>query len=289
MTWLVVWQWSAKHAYHSGYAQGRANYDTESTGDQVKAGCNGFVGSEFIRCRYEVEKSAADRQQAEYDLQAQRDMAEWAFWMLLASCFGIILSGGGIVLVWNSLALNRQAIRVAQRAISEQERPYIFLDNIEFETPPFVDTQDGRVFNQHPAVTYKVSNYSSAPASIKESHAQVAVAQEIGVAFPRNQADTHQSEVIIPGSMGIDGWSFYRFEISEEEMNLLSLGRAFDENRKPTRYCLFGYIKYENAFGVMDELGFCWEYIIQIKQWKLSDNPHWNYRKRNINKVNEYY
>lgn len=52
----------------------------------------------------------------EYDLEAQREMADWAFAMLLASCAGVLITGVGVYYVAQTLKATHDAVGETARA-----------------------------------------------------------------------------------------------------------------------------------------------------------------------------
>jgi hypothetical protein len=68
------------------------------------------------KCVADAEKAAHNQEQAEADLYAQRQMAVWAFAVGMSGLVSIPLSLAGILFVWRSLALNREALRIAGEA-----------------------------------------------------------------------------------------------------------------------------------------------------------------------------
>jgi hypothetical protein len=45
------------------------------------------------------------------------------------------------------------------------------------------------------------------------------------------------------------------------------------------RLFAFGYVKYEDIFGYVNTMGFCWRYYLDLKRFLPEDHPAYNYRK----------
>jgi len=59
------------------------------------------------------------------DLKAQQDMALWAFWTFIATTGGLIVSIGGLTMLWASLRQTRQAISLDREVGHAQVRAYV--------------------------------------------------------------------------------------------------------------------------------------------------------------------
>ena len=69
--------------------------------------------------------------------------------------------------------------------------------------------------------------------------------------------------------------------------NSISLGQVFLEGKEPTRFYIFGYVRYASVFGSVDEVGFCFEHLIQINKFIPCAESKYVYRKRNLDKSGE--
>lgn len=75
-----------------------------------------------LECAIHSVTSDGEQERAKYDLNAQQDMAEWAFALLLATIASIALSVLGLVAIVWSLALNRTATEAAVGAAEQSQR-----------------------------------------------------------------------------------------------------------------------------------------------------------------------
>lgn len=139
MAWvseLVSNQWIAIHEANAAY-QKNAEYDRDKSADEIAEDCQDpdVVFRDCVRKNLE---SHYQDQATNKDLQAQQDMAFWAFWLLIASAAGIGISGFGVVLLIRSIGLGRdaniEATKAANAALASNEimrkekRPWVVLD-----------------------------------------------------------------------------------------------------------------------------------------------------------------
>lgn len=123
----------------------------------------------------------------EYDLQAQRDMARWAFWMVIISGVGVVITGAGVWLVRETLVHTaaQSAAAAAQTEIARKEfrysrRPIITVtitdDNIE-QLEDFFDAPENYVptFDSVPEIGFELKNVGEGPAIVREFRAQIGI------------------------------------------------------------------------------------------------------------------
>ncbi len=108
----VIWStsnnWKASHQ-NVGDIQSYANR-------YIRERCIGLSVAEGVKCITDAKKTAADLKRDEADLYAQRQMAVWTFLVAVTAFVSIPMSLAGIFLVWQSLALNREALRLTADA-----------------------------------------------------------------------------------------------------------------------------------------------------------------------------
>ena len=73
----------------------------------------------------EVIESSRDDQRSERDLQAQRDMARWAMWLLIATLVQIPIGIAGLIALLVTLDHGQKALAHAKTASDTQLRPYL--------------------------------------------------------------------------------------------------------------------------------------------------------------------
>ena len=76
----------------------------------------------MTRCIREVVETTNEHYRSEYDLIAQREMAIWAFWMVIVSVGSVVTTGIGIIYVARTLREARETTKAAVRgAIAAEE------------------------------------------------------------------------------------------------------------------------------------------------------------------------
>lgn len=136
--------WEQRIELHQTYAnyQKNAVYDRELAANDISDRCWGLSDVGFQDCiSAELETHYVD-QAINRDLQAQQDMAFWAYWLLIVSVGGILISGFGVILLVRSIRLgheaNIQAAKAANSAVTaneimrQEQRAWITLDR-QFE------------------------------------------------------------------------------------------------------------------------------------------------------------
>lgn len=110
----------------------------------------------------------------EQDLRAQRDMAQWAWLMMVASFAGVGITAVGIVFVAQTLVTTRAAVDAANRTADEakrigeaQVRAYMSISNVSII---FV-SDNGKIV---PGIEMKIGNSGNSPARNFEMHMQLA-------------------------------------------------------------------------------------------------------------------
>lgn len=106
---------------------------------------------DFRECAEKIVSATRDAQRAEYDLNAQRNMAEWAFWLLVISALGLAITALGTVFLAWQVNLTREAVKdtgeateamreankIAERNAQRQARAYIFVKSATIDDPLF--------------------------------------------------------------------------------------------------------------------------------------------------------
>ncbi|MBB3995322.1 hypothetical protein GGR95_002977 [Sulfitobacter undariae] len=92
----------------------RADHNTEqysgSSDERIARACVGKIGPAHVKCVQEKVTSSEDHRRSEYDLSAQEDMSEWAFWLLWVSIGGIAVSTLALYFMWDTLTVTRETL-----------------------------------------------------------------------------------------------------------------------------------------------------------------------------------
>lgn len=117
-TGLKLGETKAQNTYHaSRYAAHAA--------DQINGSClNGDV-ADVAKCIAEVIDSTNENQRAQKDLQAQTEMALWAFWMLISTVVMAAITLLGVVFVWQTFKVTRDMAIDTRDIGKAQVRAYL--------------------------------------------------------------------------------------------------------------------------------------------------------------------
>lgn len=116
--WITMQNLSVYDQVYHDYAAAKASTDAQQIFRDECASLS--VVEEVISCFENSAKSAREVQRSEEDLYAQKEMAEWAKWMLFTTTFvgfmSIVISIAGTLLVTKTLRLQSDATKQAARA-----------------------------------------------------------------------------------------------------------------------------------------------------------------------------
>lgn len=138
---------------------------------EIERSCIGEQNSDIGECAAEIISRSNEEQRAQDDLIAQTEMATWAFWMLIATVAMAVLTGIGVVFVWQTLEATRRmaadtnTMTEDTRKIGEaQTRAYLTVDSVKI-----VGIQPGKI----PEIILVIKNTGNSPAmrvNIQSTH-----------------------------------------------------------------------------------------------------------------------
>lgn len=193
----------------------------------------------------------------ERDLQAQRNMAKWTFWMFVVTTVGVVVTGTGVLLVRQTL----EHTRIQSQAALDQAMT-ARLDLIERDRPEFlVSLSDHRVDPallgiEHPYVAFKAKNTGGRQATVEFCDAEIFIQVEPPVPtreiFSRKIVSTHRA-IEVGGDLTLvanlkDG------ALTEAQRNAVLSG--------PDSIFVVGFIEYTDRLGGRWEVGICYFLVI---------------------------
>ena len=108
----------------------------------------------FFKCLIKTVDANRNAQRAQYDLEAQQEMAEWAYFIVLLTVGGLVASLGGIFLLWQNLMQvhksnesaekSATAALLSARAAVADLNPLIAFENATVRGA-MVDKHEGRI------------------------------------------------------------------------------------------------------------------------------------------------
>jgi len=121
--------------------------------------------STALKCMAVSADATREAQLSKYDLQAQQEMAEWAFALLLLGVAGTFSSIAGLIALFLSLAQTRAAIRDNRVLGEAQTRAYVHVDSAVLRW--------GDSLGSNPSFTLTAINTGQTPAKWFECNATV--------------------------------------------------------------------------------------------------------------------
>lgn len=120
---FAIWEIASKHAEREIRAHRGANSNTQWTESQIQQICaSRTTVVDAIECMSEYTAPDEETKRANYDLQAQTDMAAWAFWMLIATFITTGITGLALLLLAYTLIHTRRAADSGEAMAREAER-----------------------------------------------------------------------------------------------------------------------------------------------------------------------
>lgn len=173
---MMVWHLSALQTQKDLQAVYRAEHSQRKTEQALKDVCVGLEGIDAANClndTIEAADKAHSIEREKDDLTAQEDMAQWAFYMMVASFMSVAVTFAGVVYVRKTLDQTAQtniaAVNAANAATESNEimrsdqRPWISFKITDFGEFQCAGSKDGKgsiLF--HPKVCIK--NFGKSPA-----------------------------------------------------------------------------------------------------------------------------
>jgi hypothetical protein len=158
---VLVWALSARNAQDHIQAERYADYYSDRTIDDIQRLCPHGDIAERAKCEAEIIKATREAQHDAHDLNAQRDSANWGFWMMMATGAGLAVSGIGLAALFVSLSQTRTAIKDNREIGEAQVRAYLILEGIDFEFGKAIASGQ---FSEINAVQFKWRNRGDSPA-----------------------------------------------------------------------------------------------------------------------------
>jgi len=122
LTVLAIWDGAASYTKHRLEAQHHASEYAAKSQESIEQ-CTALVnGADIAECVSQVVSASREHERGERDLGAQRDMAQWTWWLLVASWLGLGITLAGVIYVALTLQATRDAVAAANRTADEAKR-----------------------------------------------------------------------------------------------------------------------------------------------------------------------
>ena len=275
---LLVWGYQREHAQQ----RHAAAEDSQHAGPKKwKTECIGKPG--HLSClAYAVEAESADKN-AEYDLRAQQDMAEWAFAMFLVALAGLGATVAGLIYIVRAYRLNADATEAATKTLELQrnlERPYLFVappdpNEVRQISGDGFKEPDIRSFTESMSGAGGIENHGRAPAIVTCVRMRGAAARDIDEAYlrTRSQMIPRRMEWIIAPDGKSNPLGFDEtFGISLDDREALRSSSA-------VRF-IFGEVEYRDVSGARWVRRFAWCYRGQYVPMGPEGGDKYNYEEK---------
>ena len=251
------------HYYDTGRAERPATYEQRQTQPITAAGT-------LTQGPSTESNAARQEERAERDLQAQEQMAKWAFWLFIITCLGVVLLAATLHETWKAgqsaaeiFTQTKRQADLAEQSYKRLERPYLF---IEFATT-------SRLREVAPEGTaslkYTFVNYGKLPAVLRS----IAILLQDNPTLPLRvplAIDDRTYGVIAPGGKAP--------KIREVFVTNGTPGRRYD-NIDAKQLILHGYVAYEDPTGAYHHDSFCMRGIDGGTGFEIDGGEQYNSRK----------
>ena len=201
---------TVSYVYEAVYHQYATSKARNAAEQEFQEKCTSLATAEEIRaCFGNAVNSARETQRAEEDLYAQKQMAQWAFWILLVTGFiGVVtiaITIVGIYFVVQTLVATQKANAIMR----EEQRPWL---KVSVEATRFVVIGEGRVCIH---TGWTIENVGKTPAlNVQRKLAHIMFEGALNIAIRKDVAAYHdqaltegrmeadQAETLLPGDFG---------------------------------------------------------------------------------------
>jgi hypothetical protein len=119
---LTAWDFASSYTRHAVQAEIHASSEADTTEQEIARSCPAPATTE---CIARVVKASREQQRSEADLNAQRDMAKWAFAMVIVSALGTGIVLLGLLFISQTLLETRKGNKINRRIGEAQVRAYL--------------------------------------------------------------------------------------------------------------------------------------------------------------------
>lgn len=113
----LIYEMAVSHTERQARAEHNAENYAQSAEERIEAVCLILTTpAEIAECAAKETKAAEENRRDEYDLSAQQDMGDWAFWMIWVSVSSVAITSVGVIFVWMAISNDRELGRAQVRA-----------------------------------------------------------------------------------------------------------------------------------------------------------------------------
>lgn len=247
-------------AYENGRASGlykaeadaQANAEKKNVHTRIRERCFERVGLAWKECAMQAVDAARDRQRSEYDLQAQREAARWAWWAAIIAGVQVPVSIFGLLALLRSLDHTKRSLeeaKIANELVAVERRPHLIVENRGHNLADFVSGNERLKWH------FAVVNYGKAPAFVRAMEIYLTYAKHADVDYEIRPRTELFMGLSVGDGIPVDGV----VEAAAVERHINDLSRP-DAPFAPSRllrefmleeraFYFFGSIEYEDFYG----------------------------------------
>ncbi len=244
---VVVWQISGTYAERRQNAEHRAHQYADTTDRRIANACATVERSAVLECVTKQVESAREDERTEYDLQAQQDSANAAFWMAWISFATLTATLVALWFVKGTLDATREAVKDTSEATDAMRKANeLAEDTARRQLRAYVGIESISVFDvtmgMKPTAHIVVRNFGQTPVDKFDVISYMAfgpVGMEVELTVDENPRLEYST---LPPNVARKGYPKLAAVITPDIFALFDSGAA--------RIYVFGEARYEDAFGI---------------------------------------
>lgn len=122
---FAAWNMRSSLVQYRQEATGQAELAAAAAGRSIVNQCSVLRGSDYSACAAEKVDVARQRRLGAYELEAQRQVSRWTFWLVISGFLQLAITAVGLLFIRGQLKATKDAVVVAEKAISAETRPWI--------------------------------------------------------------------------------------------------------------------------------------------------------------------
>ncbi len=139
---IVVWFGSASNTERRIQAQTNSQHYADSAAKEIQEKCGLVATSSYAECVEKIVKATREDQRSQYDLKAQIDSAQWAFWILVISVAGVFVTIAGIAYVRLTLREMEATNIIGEKSVEASTRAAVASErSVEVATTTIIENQ----------------------------------------------------------------------------------------------------------------------------------------------------
>jgi hypothetical protein len=227
----------------------KSEKNTAEAETQIKDRCLALKPAEMADCIHKIEKAANKDDREEHDLYAQRQMAQWAWAMVLVSAGTLLATCIGVVFVGLTLG---EARKTTGAAIAAAEASVVMNKLMIEQNEPVVYAREiVGVGDKSQRYSVNIGNIGKSPAFINEYCVNVIRCETI----PHTPPYASPTRIVIPLAPEATDTL-----ISNEVASSMSLEEQGKIREGSMLVIAFGYIIYTTSSHRRFKLGFAWKH-----------------------------